>query len=67
METICPFCHQKHAISQADVRKQMRCPGCHHTFTANPLTGLGIAVKTPPPTVAPPVGTRDSAGNAAVA
>lgn len=58
METICPFCHPKHAISQADVRKQLRCPGCHHTFTANPLSGLGIAVKTPPPSVAPPAGTR---------
>jgi hypothetical protein len=62
IETICPFCHKKHAIAQADVRKQMRCPGCHHTFTANPLTGLGIAAKTPPPSVAPPVGTRSPAG-----
>lgn len=62
METICPFCHQKHTISQADVRKQMRCPGCHHTFTANPLTGLGGAVKTPPPTAAPPVATRRPPG-----
>ena len=53
METICPFCHQKHAISEATVRKQVRCPGCHHTFTANPLTGLGTAVKTPPPTAVP--------------
>jgi hypothetical protein len=58
VETICPFCHQKHALSQADIRKQMRCPGCHHTFTANPLTGLGIAVKTPPPSVVSPAATR---------
>ena len=62
METICPFCHQKHAISQADIRKQMCCPGCHHTFTANPLTGLGIAVETPPPAVAPPAGRRIPSG-----
>ena len=52
-ETICPFCHKKHAISEATVRKQMQCPGCHHTFTANPVTGLGIAIKTPPPTALP--------------
>jgi len=58
VETICPFCHQKHAISAATVRKQMRCPGCHHTFMANPVTGLGIAVKTPPPTVV----TRNTSG-----
>ena len=62
METICPFCHKKHVISQATVRKQVRCPGCHHTFTANPLTGLGIAVKTPPPTAVPPVVTRNTGG-----
>jgi hypothetical protein len=60
VETICPFCHQKHAISAATVRKQVRCPGCHHTFTANPLTGLGIAVKTPPPTTVPPVVTGNA-------
>ena len=59
METICPFCHQKHAISDATVGKQVRCPGCHHTFTANPVTGLGIAVKTPPPMI----GGSSSAGS----
>jgi hypothetical protein len=64
VETICPFCHQKHAITEATVRKQVRCPGCHHTFTANPLTGLGIAVKTPPPTAVPPARTRTTSGAA---
>lgn len=60
METICPFCHQKHSLSQADVRKQMRCPGCHHTFTANPLTGFGSAVKSPP--LPPPMVGGSTAG-----
>ena len=44
METLCPFCQQKQAISETAIRKPMRCPNCQRTFTANPLTGLGVGV-----------------------
>ena len=67
METLCPFCHQRHKISEAAVRKPMRCPNCQRTFTANPVTGLGIGGVPPmlgaspgtavPPRTPPPIPT----------
>jgi hypothetical protein len=38
METICPFCRQRHAVSEANIGKQVPCPGCHRILTANPVT-----------------------------
>ena len=53
METVCPYCHQRHQLPDAAVKSQVRCANCRRPFIANPVSTMQSA--SAPTVLLPPV------------